>query len=147
LDISYFIIDSETDDYQTLFSEFIYQGHKLCGCEKVQEDDFYCDLCEDGSVIQSATENDYANCLFIAGIAYAIKATDQFCPYYQGWGAYCGCNNPIVNEGVCRLCGDDTLLSNVWSDSETTLFGSEDAPYPCREYEVTDSLFEENHGG
>jgi len=82
LDISYFIIDSVTDGYQTLFSEFIHHGHKLCGCEKVEEGDFYCDICEDGSVIQPATKEDYVNCAFLADIAYAILAIDQFCPYY-----------------------------------------------------------------
>jgi len=64
---------------------------------------------EDGSLMNLQLDDKF-DCRALIGFAYATAADDQFCPYYQGVGAYCGYSNPIAEEGVCRLCGEGTFM-------------------------------------
>jgi len=143
LNAAWYAVDDEDRDFQLDCAGFTYYGNKLCGCTPKEEE--YCELCEDGSLMNPEVGSEF-DCTLLAGYAYAIPADDLFCPYYQGVGAYCGCSNPIAEEGVCRLCGDDKLIPDFFNAVEKSYNGVEGAGYPCTEYETTDEIYEEYWG-
>ena len=71
-----------------------------------------CTLCEDGSMVPNPDFQivPQANC---AGVEAFVNASEppETCPARQAAaGVYCGCDNPIAVQNVCRICGGDTWL-------------------------------------
>ena len=91
-----------------------------------------CPLCEDGSAIPNP------NFFPIRGVdcfslqeQYADIAGSDCVAAQATYGVYCGCSNPNASEGICRVCGGDTLLPNA------TQWGNRDPFFPvaCSEVE------------
>mmetsp|Transcript_25607 Transcript_25607/g.39357 ORF Transcript_25607/g.39357 Transcript_25607/m.39357 type:complete len:635 (-) Transcript_25607:107-2011(-) len=141
---SWYAVDNFKDDYQQSCAGFVYYGVNVCGCEPVLDDGANCDICEDGS-LANPDELD-GDCLFFAGAAYAETADSPLCQYYQGSaGVYCGCQNPIASQDVCRLCGDNILLPDAGA-TESSILGTDDLSN-CWQLESTASIAEEYFGG
>lgn len=79
----------------------------LCDCP-VPED--ACNLCEDGTPLPEPDRMiGVDRCSDVTAVASFSEG--QECSAWQATaGVYCGCNNPVVSEGYCRICGNGNLL-------------------------------------
>jgi hypothetical protein len=99
----------------------------ICGCPANVT--IACHLCEDGSDAPDSAflVDPVAN--LTCGRAfeeYALLEGDKCVAAQRTYGTYCGCNNPVVNEGACRSCGDSILLpdlSKVQRSTRTCIAG------------------------
>jgi hypothetical protein len=74
----------------------------------------FCNLCEQG-VLLRLPEPDMrvsgVTCAQVGGLA-SFAPGDASCEAYQStYGVYCGCNNPIVSENACRICGANVPIT------------------------------------
>ena len=87
-------------------------GAVYCGCPTSIENP--CNLCGDGSAIPLPLEPAALGVTCVEYMAFALGTTsadDELCGVNQATlGVYCGCDNPIASEDVCRVCGDERLL-------------------------------------
>jgi len=84
-----------------------------CGCPEPEN---ACSLCEDDDMTSGFLPDKQigprqATCSFLADVSIkAFDDTDEICRNTQAtFGTYCGCANPVANEGYCRICGDQLL--------------------------------------
>lgn len=108
-----------------------YTAVQKCGCADTLPpfpEKTSCPLCEDGSfppdpsleVFPSFTCHQLAYGFLTQGVSGAYNPLvgvlteygnqTKFCTAMQATGGvYCGCSNPIVSQGACRICGDQLL--------------------------------------
>ena len=88
-------------------------GVTQCGCPDTLPDipeDASCKLCEDGS---APPDLDYEvipdfSCR-LAAYQLAFEEGDNCTAIQATAGVYCGCDNPIATQDVCRICGDSLM--------------------------------------
>jgi hypothetical protein len=111
-------------------------GVYACGCENTLPE-LACQLCEDGSLppnLLHDLDGKGNTCVeFMTGI---MDVNDPVtCTAFQGTaGVYCGCNNTVASENICRICGESQLLPNPHRIAEA---GSE---ISCSEAEYVANL-------
>lgn len=106
-------------------------GVQICGCQDSSETT--CSLCEDGSLLSDPFSDviGFATCLEIAYNIHTLEAGSTTCVANQAtFGTYCGCENPVAEEGACRLCGEGKELPKPNRFVET-----ENTDGPCSQYE------------
>jgi len=91
-------------------SNAFYMGEFGCGCTPQEA---ACSICEKGTILPDLTLEALSpfQCSELAGFAFGISKFDQQCVAAQGVdGVYCGCDNPVASDKICRICGEDNLL-------------------------------------
>ena len=88
-------------------------GQYACMCKKgtPPPSGNICTLCEDGSALPNPSKKVMEN-LRCSSFQTSAKSDEvKTCVKYQGGiGTYCGCDNPVADTKVCRLCEGKKLL-------------------------------------
>ena len=98
-------------------------GVTRCGCEYVLEN-ATCPLCEDASAVPNLSFEVLPN-ITCGGLQYLILNGGgiECAPAQATAGVYCGCDNSVVSQNACRICGDRRLPDASWladPDNQTT---------------------------
>lgn len=111
-------------------------GVTSCGCPDLRPYET-CDLCEDGSVPERGrTFPPDVSCDLLSEELFYASRTDN-CTIQQGiYGTYCGCNNTVSSQSICRIC--DGPLNDPFL--KATIFGTE----TCGEIELQVNSGERN---
>jgi hypothetical protein len=92
-----------------------YLGVSLCGCEYTLTN-ATCPLCEDGSALPNPSFEIIPD-VTCNVLEYSISSFDEIecvAAIQAVAGVYCGCDNPVVSQNACRICGDSLLPDASW---------------------------------